>query len=55
MPKVFTVIMKDEVNEIAETFPAYRRAGSLGKNAVVRQVGIDSYRDCPAHRILKYG
>jgi hypothetical protein len=55
MPKVLTVIMKDEVDEIAETFPVYRRAGSLGEDAAAGQIGIDSHRECPAHRILKSG
>jgi hypothetical protein len=31
---------------IAETFPAYRRAGSLGENAVAGQ-------ECPAYRVFE--
>jgi hypothetical protein len=31
---------------IAETFPAYRRAGSLGKNAFAGQ-------ECPAYRVFE--
>jgi hypothetical protein len=33
-------------SRIAETFPAYRRAGSLGENAFARQ-------ECPAYRVFE--